>query len=137
MSSDSENNSNPLYNEYLEDDDDYCHISSDQMPLIINFALVSFVPDGQPSFQLDWSIDRVGNAISNKFIPSLRAKYGIPSSIKPRNPQIGEFTKQPYSGAVTFHPEYFRYGLRLPLHPFLRYMLICLNCAPGQLSPSV
>ena len=32
---------------------------------------------------------------------------------------------------------FFRYGVRLPLHPFVRYMLICLNCALAQLSPSV
>ena len=86
MSSDSKNNSNPLYYEYFEDDDDYCHISSDQIPLIVNFAPVSFDLGGQPSFQPDWFIDRVGNAIFNQSILSLRAKYEISSSIKFRKP---------------------------------------------------
>ena len=72
MSSDSENNSNPIYYEYFEDDDDYCHIFSDQILFIVNFAPASFVPDGQPSFQRDWSIDWGDNAISEKSIPSLR-----------------------------------------------------------------
>ena len=137
MSSDSENNSNPLYNEYLEDDDDYCHLSSDQIPIIVNFAPASFVHNGQPSFQLDWSIDQVGNAISDKSIPSLIAKYEIPSSIELRKSQIGEFASQPPFRAVAFYLDFFRYGVRLPLHPFLRYMLIYLNCALAQLCLSV
>ena len=45
MSSDFENDPNSLYHEYFEDDDDYCHISSTHILLVINFALASFVPD--------------------------------------------------------------------------------------------
>ena len=110
MFSDSENNSNPLYHEYFEDDDDNCHIFSDQILLIVNFSPASFVPDGQLSFQSDWSINWVGNAISEKFVPSLKVKYEILSSIELKKPQIGEFTSQPPSGAVAFHLDFFRYG---------------------------
>ena len=59
------------------------------------------------------------------------------SSIELRKPQIGEFANQPPLGAVTFHPYFFCFDVRLPLHPFLKYMLIYLNCAPAQLSPNI
>ena len=39
MSSNSENNSNSLYHEYLGDDDDYCHISSDHIPFAVILVL--------------------------------------------------------------------------------------------------
>lgn len=41
MSSKYENNSNSLYHEYFENDDDYCHIS-----LVVNFDPLLFDPDG-------------------------------------------------------------------------------------------
>ncbi len=107
MSPDYENNSNHFYHDYFKYDDDYCHIISDQIALFINFTPVSFVSNGQPSFQPDWSIDQVGNAISKKSILSLKVEYEIPSSIKVRKSQIGELVSQPPSGVIAFHPDFF------------------------------
>lgn len=87
MSSKYENNSNSLYHEYFENDDNYCHIS-----LVVNFDPLLFDPDGWTNLQPDWSIDRVGNAISEKSIASLRVKYEILSLVELKKPQIGELS---------------------------------------------
>ena len=40
-----------FYHEYFEDDDDYCHILSNQLPLVVNFTYASFVPNNQTNIQ--------------------------------------------------------------------------------------
>ena len=54
-----------------------------------------------------WSIDGMGNAIAEKFIPSLKVKYEISSSIEFSKPQIGELARQHPPRAVAFHPDFF------------------------------
>lgn len=132
-------NYNSFYHEYFEDDDGYCHISSDQLPLAINFTSALFIPSHQTNLQpnIDWSINEVGNTISEKSISSLRFKYEISSSVELRKSQICELANQPPPRVVAFHLYFFHFGVRLPLHHFLRYMLIYLNYAPAQLFTNV
>ena len=67
-------------------------------------------------------------------LESLRISYGIPRSISLE--KTGENDK-PSHLPPSMHPDFFTHGVRLPFHPFLKYMLSNFKCAPTQLSPIV
>ena len=62
-------------------------------------------------------------------------KFQVQSSL--RSLKLVNSSANPLLRLSPFILIFFRYDVRLSLHPFLRYILICLNCAPTQLSPSV
>lgn len=65
----------------------------------------------------------------------LRISYGIPNSISHENGRENE--KPSHPPAVTMHPDFFTYGIRLSLHSHFRYVLNNFKCAFTQLSPLV
>ncbi|GMN30330.1 hypothetical protein TIFTF001_049605 [Ficus carica] len=60
--------------------------------------------------------------------------YSIPAEVDLRVLGENDLPSRPPPGYIALSAEYFRAGLRLPLHPFLRRALMRLNVAPAQLN---
>ncbi|TXG53679.1 hypothetical protein EZV62_018935 [Acer yangbiense] len=86
--------------------------------------------------EADWSIDAIRSTMTQTSLETLERSYGIPNNIVLRLPKKEHLASSPPQGAVTLHSTFFEFGLKLPFHPFLRYMLSHLQCAPAQLSPN-
>ncbi|KAK2662047.1 hypothetical protein Ddye_000621 [Dipteronia dyeriana] len=86
--------------------------------------------------EADWSIDAIRSAMTPISLETLKRSYRIPNNIVLRLPEKGQLASLPPQGAVTLHSTFFEVGIKLPFHPFLRYMLSHLQCAPAQLSPN-
>lgn len=96
---------------------------------------MSFVPDGQPSFQPIGSIGWGMQFVRNPFhLLESSMKFQVQSSLG--SLKLVSSLANPLMGPLLFILIFFCYVVRLPLHPSLRYILICLNCALAQLSPS-
>ncbi|KAK3223385.1 hypothetical protein Dsin_010410 [Dipteronia sinensis] len=85
--------------------------------------------------EVDWSIDAIRSTMTPTSLETLKRSYGIPKNIVLRLPEKGQLASSPPQGSVTLHSTFFEFGMKLPFHPFLRYMLSHLQCAPAQLSP--
>lgn len=54
-----------------------------------------------------------------------------------RRPESGEVPSSPPKGEIALSTRFFEYGLRLPLQPFVRRFLHCIELSPIQLYPNV
>ncbi|GMN59081.1 hypothetical protein TIFTF001_028173 [Ficus carica] len=61
-------------------------------------------------------------------------EFDVPPSVELLAPGADDLPSRPPLGYITLSVEYFRAGLRLPFHPFLRRVLTRLNVAPAQLN---
>ncbi|GMN36693.1 hypothetical protein TIFTF001_042495 [Ficus carica] len=86
--------------------------------------------DGRPVY----SVDYFTSAITPRYLAALREEFGIPLSVELLAPGADDLPSRPPPGYITLSAEYFRAGLRLPFHPFLRRALTRLNVAPAQLN---
>ncbi|TXG53676.1 hypothetical protein EZV62_018932 [Acer yangbiense] len=85
-----------------------------------------------------WSIDAIRSTMTPRCVEHHRVKYGIPNNIVLRLPEKGQLASSPpQESEVALLSASFEFGVNLPFHPFLRYMLRRLNCAPAQLGPNV
>ncbi|KAI9173466.1 hypothetical protein LWI28_001754 [Acer negundo] len=65
----------------------------------------------------------------------LRKEYQIPDDITLTLLHRGYDVYTSVKGEVLIHVAAFEYGIRLPLHPTLRRLLVALGLAPLQISP--
>ncbi|KAK0588797.1 hypothetical protein LWI29_005620 [Acer saccharum] len=85
-----------------------------------------------------WSIDAIRSTMTPRCVEHHRVKYGIPNNIVLRLPEKGRLASSPpQESEVALLSASFEFGVNLPFHPFLRYMLRRLNCALAQLGPNV
>ncbi|KAI5343725.1 hypothetical protein L3X38_011601 [Prunus dulcis] len=84
-----------------------------------------------------YSIDKVKNEMTEGELEHLRLEYGIPDTIKLRLLRKDEKASQPPDGSVLIHSGFFKYGFRLPLHPYVHKFLRTLGLAPMQMNPNV
>ncbi|GMN18672.1 hypothetical protein TIFTF001_050825 [Ficus carica] len=69
-----------------------------------------------------------------RYLVALRREFNIPENVDLLVPGVDDLPSRPPSGYIALSVEYFRAGLRLPFHPFLRQALTRLNVAPAQLN---
>lgn len=65
-----------------------------------------------------------------------KTEYRIPDSVGLILPGPDEQAYYPKPGCVAISEAILRVGLRLPIHPFFRYILRSYGLAPTQLNPN-
>ncbi|GFY96585.1 hypothetical protein Acr_11g0008910 [Actinidia rufa] len=95
----------------------------------------SFPPTNSPKMDTS-SLTKEGNAMSQAELDKLGSTYSFPSGIRLRIPGDGETILSACQGEVAFYEAAFLAGLRLPLHPTIREILIHYKICPAQLSPN-
>ncbi|GMN51469.1 hypothetical protein TIFTF001_020610 [Ficus carica] len=81
-----------------------------------------------------YSVDFYTSAMTPGYLAALRRDFQIPAEVDLRVPGENDLPSRPPPSYISLSAEYFRAGLRLPLHPFLRRALTLLNVAPAQLN---
>ncbi|GFY96578.1 hypothetical protein Acr_11g0008840 [Actinidia rufa] len=79
------------------------------------------------------SLTKEGNAMSQAELDKLGSTYSFPPGIRLRIPGDGETILSARQGEVAFYEAAFLAGLRLPLHPTIRKILIHYKICPAQL----
>ncbi|GFZ16784.1 hypothetical protein Acr_26g0000540 [Actinidia rufa] len=82
------------------------------------------------------SLTKEGNVMTQAELDKLGSTYSFPSGIRLRIPGDGETILSARQGEVAFYEAAFQAGLRLPLHPTIREILIHYKICPAQLSPN-
>ncbi|GMN69155.1 hypothetical protein TIFTF001_038205 [Ficus carica] len=78
--------------------------------------------------------DYYTSAVTLRYLAALRREFSIPDDVDFVVPGPNDLPSRPPSGYIALSAEYFRAGLRLPFHPFLRRALTSLNVSPAQLN---
>ena len=74
--------------------------------------------------------------MSQAELDKLGSTYSFPSGVRLRIPGDGETILSARQGEVAFYEAAFLAGLRLPIHPTIREILIHYKICPAQLSPN-
>ncbi|GFZ12654.1 hypothetical protein Acr_23g0010390 [Actinidia rufa] len=82
------------------------------------------------------SLTKEGNVMTQAELDKLRSTYSFPSGIRLRIPGDGETILSTRQSEVAFYEAAFLAGLRLPLRPAIREILIHYKICPAQLSPN-
>ena len=100
--------------------------------LVYRMAVMEMVDraGGRPVYMVDYFT----SAITPEYLESLLEEFQIPGNVELVVPGSNNLPSRPPPGHVTLLVEFFRAGLRLPFHPFLRRALQRLNIAPVQLN---
>ncbi|GMN66519.1 hypothetical protein TIFTF001_035583 [Ficus carica] len=81
-----------------------------------------------------YTADYYTSAVTLRYLAALHQEFSIPDDVDLVVPGPNDLPSRPPSGHIALSAEYFRAGLRLPFHPFLRRALTSLNVAPAQLN---
>ncbi|GFS45589.1 hypothetical protein Acr_00g0096950 [Actinidia rufa] len=82
------------------------------------------------------SLTKEGNVMTQAELDKLGSTYSFPLGIRLRIPGDGETILSARQGEVAFYEAAFQAGLRLPIHPTIREILVHYNICPAQLSPN-
>ncbi|GFY90258.1 hypothetical protein Acr_07g0004550 [Actinidia rufa] len=82
------------------------------------------------------SLAKEGNVMTQAELDKLGSTYSFPSGIRLRIPGDGETILSARQGEVAFYEAAFQAGLRLPIHPTIREILVHYKICPAQLSPT-
>ncbi|GFZ07030.1 hypothetical protein Acr_18g0012000 [Actinidia rufa] len=82
------------------------------------------------------SLTKENNVMSQAELDNLGATYSFPLGIRLWIPGDGETILSARQGEVAFYEAAFLAGLRLPIHPTIRKILIHYKICPAQLSPN-
>ncbi|GFY91593.1 hypothetical protein Acr_07g0017890 [Actinidia rufa] len=97
----------------------------------------SFPPVLTDSPKMDTSsLTKESNVMSQAELDNLGATYSFPPGVRLRIPEDGETILSARQGEVAFYEAAFLAGLRLPIHPTIREILIHYKICPAQLSPN-
>ncbi|GMN30149.1 hypothetical protein TIFTF001_044432 [Ficus carica] len=84
--------------------------------------------------RLIYSVDYFTTAVTLSYLAALREEFEIPNDVELIVPGPNDLPSQPPPSCITLSTEFFRAGLRLPFHAFLRRTLTRLNVSPMQLN---
>ncbi|GFZ01033.1 hypothetical protein Acr_14g0006680 [Actinidia rufa] len=82
------------------------------------------------------SLTKEGNVMTQAELDKLGSTYSFPSGIRLWIPGDGETILSARQGEVAFYEAAFQAGLRLPIHPTIREILVHYKICPAQLSPN-
>ncbi|KAK0578389.1 hypothetical protein LWI29_009660 [Acer saccharum] len=125
------------YEEVEEDD-----VSHDESPQVI--IIVTALPSAgshRPHTRLSlpdsgYKIDNVQSTVSANMLRILKKTFSISNTVFLHLPQDNDLPNFPLEDKVTFCSDFFRFGVRLPLHPFISRVLCHYKLAPSQLCPN-
>ncbi|GFZ10377.1 hypothetical protein Acr_21g0009760 [Actinidia rufa] len=78
------------------------------------------------------SLTKEGNVMTQAELDKLGSTYSFPSGIRLRIPGDGETILSARQGEVAFYEAAFQAGLRLPIHPTIREILVHYKICPAQ-----
>ncbi|GMN60394.1 hypothetical protein TIFTF001_029479 [Ficus carica] len=81
-----------------------------------------------------YSVNYFTSAVTLSYLTALREEFEIPNDVELIVPGPNDLPSQPPPGCITLSAKFFRAGLRLPFHLFLRRTLTRLNVSPMQLN---
>ncbi|GMN20967.1 hypothetical protein TIFTF001_040008 [Ficus carica] len=81
-----------------------------------------------------YTADYYTSAVTPRYLAALRREFSIPDEVDLVVPGPNDLPSRPPPGHIALSAEYFRAGLRLPFHPFLRRALTSFNVSPAQLN---
>ncbi|GMN27968.1 hypothetical protein TIFTF001_049417 [Ficus carica] len=81
-----------------------------------------------------YTADYYTSAVILRYLAALRREFSIPDDVDLVVPEPNDLLSRPPSGYIALSAEYFRAGLRLLFHPFLRRALTSFNVSPAQLN---
>ncbi|GMN65434.1 hypothetical protein TIFTF001_034490 [Ficus carica] len=81
-----------------------------------------------------YTADYYTSAVTPRYLAALRREFSIPDDVDLVVPGPNDLPSRPPSGHIALSAEYFRAGLRLPFHPFLRRALTSFNVSHAQLN---
>ncbi|GFZ02702.1 beta-hexosaminidase 2 [Actinidia rufa] len=82
------------------------------------------------------SLNKESNVMSQADLDNLGTTYSFPQGVRLRIPRDGETILSARQGEVAFYEAAFLAGLRFPIHPTIREILIHYQICPAQLSPN-
>ncbi|GFZ11319.1 hypothetical protein Acr_22g0007170 [Actinidia rufa] len=82
------------------------------------------------------SLTKESNVMSQVDLDNLGTTYSFPQGVRLRIPGDGETILSARQGEVAFYEAAFLAGLRFPIHPTIRDILIHYQICPAQLSPT-
>ncbi|GFS30801.1 hypothetical protein Acr_00g0014170 [Actinidia rufa] len=82
------------------------------------------------------SLTKESNVMSQADLDNLGTTYSFPPGVRLRIPGDGETILSARQGEVAFYEVAFLAGLRFPIHPTIRDILIHYQICPAQLSPN-
>ncbi|GFZ03259.1 hypothetical protein Acr_15g0018670 [Actinidia rufa] len=82
------------------------------------------------------SLNKESNVMSQAELDNLGTTYSFPQRVRLRIPRDGETILSARQGEVAFYEATFLAGLRFPIHPTIRKILIHYKICPAQLSPN-
>ena len=81
-----------------------------------------------------YTVDYFTSAVTPRYLAALREEFQIPGEMDLVVPGEDDLPSHPPPGYIALSAEYFRAGLRLPFHPYVRRALTRLNVALAQLN---
>ncbi|KAK0578017.1 hypothetical protein LWI29_003705 [Acer saccharum] len=126
------------YEEVEEEED----VSHDESPQVI--TIVTTLPSAgshRPRSRLSlpnsgYEIDNVQSTMSANMLKILKKTFSIPNTVFLHLLQDDDLPSFPLEDKVTFCSDFFRFDVRLPLHPFINRVLYHYKLAPSQLCPN-
>ena len=83
-----------------------------------------------------FEVDTHGSRMTKYELALIRRYYQVPDYVQFRLPGPADVPTRPHPGCVAVYRDYFIRGLRLPLHPFIREVLLHLDVSFPQLNPN-
>ena len=81
-------------------------------------------------------MEKEHNIMTFKELDLLRETYSFPQDVQIRLPEENEIILSTRPGEVAFYEASFPAGLRFPIHPTIRLILIFYNICPAHLIPN-
>lgn len=92
--------------------------------------------EGPVNYRMKWGVSECSSNVEASELETFREKYRISETIEMFVPTPDERACYPREWCVAVSDAILAGGMRLPLHPFFRFLLRQYNLAPTQLVPN-
>ena len=82
--------------------------------------------------RLVYTVDYLTSAVAPRYLAALQEEFRIPGEVDLVVPGEDDFSSRLPPGYIALSPEYFRAGLRLPLHPLSEAGINQVERSPGS-----
>ena len=94
------------------------------------------VPEVAPLGDIHPSVEKEHNIMTPEELDLLRETYSFPQGVQIRLPEENETILSTRPGEVAFYEAAFSAGLRFPIHPTVRLILMFYNICLAQFVPN-